>query len=168
MARIQASLITIETTIVDLAGNLWTGIGDLTYNGTTYQGIGNVLNISAITNSAKQQSKRVKVSFDASETENRNDLLLLDASARIRVNDIFSDDNGATWQSTGLRFVGQVSNPNIDNNFVFSCEIETARGLERKGNPVIWSNQAQLKRHPGDECFKYLEKITTGIESRWG
>lgn len=166
--RIQASIIHIDTSIVDLAGRLWTGIGDLEYNGHTWQGIGNVLNISAITNSAKQQSARVQVSFDASESENRNDLLLLDASTRIRVDDIYTDDNGMSWQSTGLRFAGQVSNPQIDNNFVFTCEIETARGLERKGKPIIWSNQAQQARHPGDECFKYLEKITTGVESRWG
>ena len=169
MSRLQASIIDITTATNDpvINGNVWTGLDDLSFDSKTYKGIGNILQISEVINAASQTSKRIRVIFDASKATDRNSLITFDAATQIKVRDIYSDDFGKTWNLTGLNYVGQVSNPHIDDSFTFSCELETSRGLAREGRPQIWSNEAQLKRYPGDNCFKYLEKISQGVESRW-
>ena len=60
-----------------------------------------------------------------------------------------------SWVSTGLEGGG------------FSFEIATESADADRGRPLVWSDEAQQAKYPGDRGFEHLQIYKEGREVPW-
>ena len=144
----------------------WTGLKELIFNGNTYSGSGNAINISSIEEAVGVQSKRAQVSISIPDNLQLVRFAEDQGPVPVKVNWIFSNDNGATWTLLPKVFVGRISNPYIENR-VYLVELETYTGDVDSGDVKYWSHESQQARFPGDRGFEYVREIAGGIDIEW-
>ena len=146
---------------------MWSGNGDLQYDGKTWIGNGGILSVSPATSSISQPTNRMTVQVSLADEQRSAQWVRVTEALPISTEWIMSSDLGKTWITTGLKFTGRLSSPRIQNG-TWSCELETYRGSSLKGRQLFWSEQSQLSRYPGDKCFEYLRRLEVGQVSNWG
>ena len=149
------------------AGKFWSGRGDLLFEGATYFGAGQIVEVEPFENAAGQQSRRNSAKlFFGDSPEVRRALLNDEGPLPIQVRYITSDDDGATWAILPLTFNGQLSSPTFDDAGVYSVEIETHTGDIDRGSVVYWSDEDQQRLY-GDRGFAFARDYQQGVEILW-
>lgn len=146
--------------------NLWSGDEPLNFMGKVYQP-GNFINLQHASSEVGVPVRRMTASFAVAAPALRATLLQDSGPLLVTARFIYSDDNGATWNLVGNRFMGRLSNPRMAGG-VYSVEIETYGGDVDRGRPNRWSHEAQVKRGGGgDLAFEMGAKLASGLETRW-
>lgn len=148
-------------------GKFWSGRGDLLFEGSTYFGAGQIVEVQPFENAAGQQSVRNSAKlFFGNAPEVRRALLNDEGPLPIRVRYISSDNDGRNWTVLPVTFTGQLSNPTFDDAGVYSVEIETHTGDIDRGSPIYWSDEDQSRLY-GDRSFAWARRYQQGVEILW-
>lgn len=93
------------------------------------------------------------------------DALLQDPGLQtIKINWIYSNDNGRTFSKSRLQFVGRLSAPSFDGRQYF-FELEQYRGTG--DNPIVWSDEFQKQLHPDDDGLEYMRVFGQPFQIKW-
>ena len=82
----------------------------------------------------------------------------------VKVNWIFSKDDGRTYIKSGFQFVGRLSKPVFDGG-VYTFELEQYKGTGHR--PVIWSYEYWKSLYPDDEGLIFMRIFGQIIATRW-
>ena len=146
---------------------VWTGVGTLTKGGKNYVGIGpQFLTISETEASYQTQDGRVQVSFGTIDTDLITKFLKDPGAVSVKLNIVVSTDGGTTWTFLPRSVRGWLSSPSIKAG-IYTFEIATDASDIDRGRPLMWSNENQQRRHPGDLGFSHLQALGSGVEIRW-
>ena len=149
---------------------LWTGQGQFTYKGNTYEGVvgpnGAFAGISEIEHSLGAPNKRVQANIIVPPEGIREILAFDSGPVVVDIQLIYSKDGGLTWKDAPISVHGFLSSPSFENG-VYSCEIETWTGDIDRGFPRLWSEDSQKRRHPDDEAFQFVKQIEAGFDARF-
>ena len=179
-----ASVFVIENTMVgwavDIAGiglgrspfRLWSGQGQLTLNGKTYEGTtfdgGALASISPVENSIGDPSSRAVVSIAVPNAAIRSMLNIDVGPVWVEVFNIYSIDGGLSWTKLRTGIAGRLSRPNFDvEGSVYTVEIETWSGDADRGRPKLWSDESQKAEYPNDRGMEFLREYESGVEIKW-
>lgn len=148
--------------------NFWQGVGELEFEGKTYMGAGSVIEISPFQSDLQHAPRRMTVRVAlAKDASIRAAFMQDDGPVPIRVEWLFSKDNGLSWKKMPLRFVGRLSNPTMQNQ-VLTVEIETFSGDVDRGVTRIWSDATHQAAYPGDRFFEDATALIAGeATERW-
>ena len=138
--------------------NLWSGIGELTWNGDTYTGAGNLLSLSKVTENNRGDAQNTTFELSGISTA----LLVVAMTAHYQGRPVSAwfaaiDDAGAIIADPYLFFKGQMD--------VFSSSIsgDTATLSMRCESRNVDINRAKESRYT-DECQKALYPDDKGLE----
>lgn len=147
---------------------LWSGYGDLEYEGLLYTGAGNVMNIGALEQSEDTPDARSQVSLNLGTltAEERKVFFQDHGPIKIELNLIFTRDNGDTWRRVPRKFLGRLSKPRFYNG-VYTVEIEATNGDVDRGIVKLWSDGAQQSEFPGDKGLEFKKTISEGFETNF-
>ena len=152
---------------------LWSGLGTLTFNGNSYQGTQNasgaLISVSPITDSIGAPNKRAEVSFYVDRSVLRDMLDIDIGPVRVAVDYIYSTTEGSGWQSLAGGFRGFLSRPRWESEMtIYVVELETWGGDVDRGQPLVWSDEHQQQRSPGDLGFSFMRGLEAeGLEIKW-
>ena len=151
---------------------VWSGIGDLTLGGKKYKGTefdgGSLAGISPIDTSTSSPVSRASVRIAVPNTAVRAMLAYDVGPVNVVVKHILSSDGGRKWIQLPTGISGRLSRPSFDvEGSIYSVEIETWSGDIDRGDPVLWSDEDQRARHPGDQGFEFARTYEDGIEVQW-
>ena len=166
--------------IVDIAGiglmstpyRVWSGEGQLTIGGQTYEGTsfggGALASISPVEQSLDAPTSRASVTIAVPNAAVREMLEIDIGPVTVNLRYIYSSDFGKTWTIVPIGIQGRLSRPSYEvDGSLYTVEIETWSGDSDRGNPKLWSHETQQSEHPGDRGFEFARALAEGIESRW-
>ena len=160
-----AKLVHWLANFVDSGYRFWSGDGNLTIGGVTYQGR-NFISLSTAEASLDAPRRRMTASFTIFDSTLRRALLQDPGPLTVEIRWIYSIDNGVNWLMVPRRFVGRLSTPVIRDGR-YTIEIETYGGDVDRGRPLKWSHEDQMRRFPGDRGLEYMRAISEGVEISW-
>lgn len=150
---------------------LWSGIGNIEYDGNTWVGVGTLAGIESIkeTNGIKANGVRVTLSgIDATLRSAVLDEVRQGNAGTIYIG--FLDDTGAIVSDPAVAFDGFLDVPNILDNgkdITISIAYESRlRDLERV-RELRYTNESQQIRFPGDKGFEYVASLQDW-NGKWG
>ena len=154
-------LIKVELTAGDI--NLWTGYGDLEYNGDTYTGAGTMLGISDVRESKGIAPSSVTYSLSGIPSS----LVALALTEGLTGQPITAflgivDDNDDifVYQKTrGYIDVPSIEDNGGESNSVISITVEHDMIRLRNVNNRLYSSQDQKKYYPADTFFDYVASL---------
>lgn len=151
----------------------WSGSGELSFGGETYEGTwsedsGALVEVSAVQNEVGDPSGRVR--FIVALTP--ESLIALSQTyfgiPSVTIEWITSIDAGKTWTRIPRKFTGKVSLPKINADGRLAIEVESFTGDTDQGVEQYWSDESHQQRHPGDLFFSHVRNLTErGKELRW-
>ena len=133
----------------------WTGDNDLIFGGDTYSSTGKLLGVGQLEQRVDVPNNRLQLVFALTDTSVRAKFLVDRGPLDTIVTFIKSTDSGATWSRTGWAVTGKLSTPLISDQTAI-IEIETFKGDVDRGRVIVWSDEEQQRRNPGDRGFAYL------------
>ncbi len=164
MAAWLQYLITIETSPVV---RLWTGQGDLTLSGNTYQGGGKALAVGELEISSGSPDRRMTITLSGIPQDLRTQFLEDVGAVKVKVEWIYSSDQGASWSLAPVSFSGRLSTPALGDGSL-TVELETLRGDVDRGQPRHWSDGDQRRRTADDLGMEYMAQLARkGVETGW-
>lgn len=142
---------------------LWSGLGDLTWNGLTWSGAGDLGTVSPILETTDVQANGVRVTLSGIPAASLS--LALQEARRGQTGTIwlaFLDDTGAVVADPYIAFSGRLDQPQIEDGgdtaaISIAYEnrlIDLERPRERR-----FDHQDQQIDHPGDLGFAYVASI---------
>ena len=164
MAAWLQYLITIETSPVL---RFWTGQGDLTLSGNTYQGGGKALGVGELEVASGSPDRRMTITLSGIPTSLRTKFLQDVGAVKVSVAWIYSSDKGESWSLAPVSFSGRLSAPAMGEG-TLTVEVETLRGDVDRGVPRFWSDEDQQRRTSGDKGMAYMKQLAKkGVETGW-
>lgn len=167
-----AWLAEIDGLLDDRTHRVWSGFGDLIFDGRTWLGTqtrdGPLVAISPITNNVGEPSKRAQVSI-AVPTAAIREMLAIDVGpVEVSIQTIYSVNSGRSWIRLPTGFKGFLSRPQFNaEGSIYTVELETWSGDADRGDPRYWSDEHQRQRYPGDKGFEFMRANAEGLEIRW-
>ena len=147
----------------------WSGEGNITVAGTTYQGAtvnGQAfLDISAVDQTQGLPIKRATARMAVAPELTRRMLQQDYGPIPIEVGWVRSRDGGRTWTRLPRSFTGRLSSPRLLDG-LYEVEIETVLGDADRGTPLRWSYEAHVHRH-NDKFFEAVASYAGGIDVSW-
>ena len=166
----RQNLIRIDT---DPELRLWTGYGELTLAGKTYQGGGAALEVSEVETASGAPDRRVTLRLSAIPRAARRQFLQDVGPRQVTVEWVYSRDRGASWHlipnaAAPLSFKGRLSTPSLSQGGL-TVEVETLRGDVDRGQPRRWSHEDQQRRYAGDDGLEYMRVLAreSGVNTGW-
>lgn len=86
---------------------------------------------------------------------------------KVRVGDLVSTDGGYTWRRLNPVFGGVIDSMTIDEDLMMSFEIIKHNQDFRRGSKLLFSDERQKKRYPGDRALEYKKELSKGAKIRW-
>ena len=150
---------------------LWTGEydvdRDISGETKTFLGLGQLLSVGSLDLSEGQQNERLTLALRVGDNiELLNELLNDPGPLLVKVEWLFSKDNGQSIQKVPREFFGKLSAPKIQDR-IYTVELETIKGDIDRAEIRFWSHEDQQIRDPSDTCFERCEKYAQGVEYRW-
>lgn len=150
---------------------LWSGIGEIDFDGKTWVGVGNLAGIEQVKETSQIEATGVRVFLSGIDATLRS--LVLD---EVRQGDIgtiyigFIDDTGAVVADPTVAFEGYLDVPTISDNGAdirITIQYENRlRDLERV-REFRYTNESQQVLHPGDRGFEYVAGLQDW-NGKWG
>jgi hypothetical protein len=171
LADLVKPVVLVEALFGSGASRMWTGHGDITWNGVTWVGVGTLLGIGQITETREIRATGLDISLSGVPAE----MISLALSepyqgrqAKIYIG-AFNNATGALIADPYLAFSGRMDVMVISEKeepiITVSTEsrlIDLERPRERR-----WDDQDQQTDYPGDKFFEFVSSIQN-IEIRWG
>lgn len=145
--------------------DLWSGEGDLVYDGVTYMGAGSLLNVRQLPLEAGYPERRARLTLGLEGVTDRSAFVVDPGPAKIEIRQIWRVGSGA-WNAVPRIFRGRISNPAI-NNQNYECDVALRIADIDRGNDRLWSDQSQQTRHQGDLGFQMMSRISEGLDLSW-
>lgn len=150
---------------------IWTGVGEITWNGEQWQGAGSLLGIDVIQESFDVTAQGIRVSLSGIPTELVS--LVLSNVRQNKQGSIwvgFLDDSGAIIANPALAFVGRLDASNLSDDgaqVTISVSYESKlRDLQRPRD-FRYTPESQAVIYPLDEGFKYVAGLQDW-NGKWG
>ena len=167
----EEPIILVEIQWKDGTVNLWTGIGDKSWDGKTWTGAGTLLGISQIEETGESKSNGITLTLSGIDTADINLAQVSDIYGRTALVYFgFLDSSGAVVIDPILWFKGVIDKPNVFDSAGTSiisirCDSEYAHIFIP--NDSLWTDDEQQAEFPGDNFFEFLIKNTTA-QFPWG
>jgi len=148
---------------------IWTGEGDLTAGGETYQGMASTLEIGPIEAVTGSPDRRLQLRIGAIPMALRAQFLQDPGPRPVTVRLARVSRTGSAPAATLLPTLerGRLSTVTMQEG-VLEVEIETYRGDVDLGVPQLWSHEDQQRRYPGDRGLEYMRALArSGITGAW-
>jgi hypothetical protein len=138
------------------------GIGDRTYNGNTYKGIGELGQIGQITEDGKLSAARLSLTLTLLDPAMVNDVIANDPTGRrCRVNIVRLDDNNRIAEGD-LLFDGDIADINITKGNPAKVTLTVSDWFEQWARPVEnakWTDASQKAKYQNDDFFNMADEI---------
>ena len=152
---------------------MWTGFGDLQYDGQTYRGTQNpnatLFQMSEVDETSQGVlGDRATLRLAMTEYAARHAFLRDLRNITATFNWLGKVDGNA-WIRLPFSFKGILSRPRYSDG-VLEAEIESAMSdlYNRETSiPLQWSDQRQRHDYPDDRGFEYVAELENGIDIRW-
>lgn len=151
---------------------IWTGIGDIVWNGATWSGVGTLLGVGQIEETREIRATGLDISLSGVPSELIS-LALAEPyqgkTAKVYIG-AFNTAGGALIADPYLAFSGRMDvmtiaerpDSPVINISTESRLIDLERPRERR-----WDHQDQITDHPGDMFFEFVSSIQN-VEITWG
>lgn len=160
-ARALQPAILADLTFRSGTAHVWTGIGNITANDNTYQGVGNLGGIGTITEGVSVEAAGTSVSLSGIDP-----LLYADC-----MSDIVTGQpakiwlaclNGNTVVGTMLLFSGLIDQPTVTeggDDITISLALENKLVNLQRANRKLWTSAEQRRKYPTDSGFNWVESL---------
>ena len=143
--------------------NYWTGYGEITWDGKTWTGVGNVISVSQVTETSDVRADGLVFTISGITEEIRS--LILQEVRQGKPGTVyigFIDPSGAVVADPANAFEGRLDVPKMQDGgpaIAISLAYETRlRDLERV-REERYTNQSQQVNHAGDLGFEYVPSL---------
>lgn len=149
---------------------MWSGIGNLTFNGNTYAGVGDFLNVSPVQETSEVKSLGVSVTLSGIPSSTLAEVLGQSRLGKyITIWLGLLTAAGALIADPVQLFYGEIDSPSIVESgdtasVTVQCEsrlIDLERSRERR-----YTDQDQQQKYPGDESLRYVAALQNR-EVKW-
>ena len=149
---------------------VWNGLGDLSWGGDTYSGLGELLSISDVVESTEIKVENLTITFSAlSAAYKALALTEVDLKNSVTIYLALITSAGAVVADPETIFVGNMDEVRLKENgqtavfdlVVNNRLIETQSSKERR-----YTNQDQQSIHPTDTGFRHM--VNAIKQSKWG
>ena len=145
-----------------------TGVGDRTYQGQVYKGVGEMAKIGQFKESGGRSSRGFDVSLVVDDVTLFADTVQEDPTNGVaRLHLVGLDENRRVTEGA-LLFDGDIGGVSVKKGRPFVITLKLTDWYERWSNPVQnfrMTDEAQQAKHPGDKFFNQVEKLAKGIDS---
>jgi len=145
-----------------------TGVGERTYNGQVYLGVGELAKIGKFKESAGKSPNGFEVSMMFDDLTLFSDIVNEDPTGLTARLHLIGLDENRRIQGGALLFDGFNGGLSVKKGKPFTATLRLTDWYERWSNPVRnarISDAAQQAIHPGDKIYDQVEKLAKGIES---
>jgi hypothetical protein len=139
----------------------WTGLGDLSWDGNTYTGVGKLGDVSGIAEGSDVQADGIELTLSGADTSLLAEAMgQMQSGKRACVYFGFVDDTGHALVADPIpAFIGMLDQPNIDlgtetSTIVFSVENRLTDLNRARGGRL--TDQDQRARYPDDGSLQYV------------
>jgi len=141
----------------------WTGYGDIPWNSQTWNGVGNIIKISQVSETSDIRADGLVFTLSGISEEIRSTILQEVRQGKPGSVYIgFIDDNGDVIADPATAFEGRLDVPKMQDagpTIAISLAYETRlRDLERV-REERYTNESQQVNHPGDVGFEYVPSL---------
>lgn len=143
--------------------HFWTGEGEVTVDGITYQSAEGIIRFSPM-QAGTSIDQRTRIAFPVIDEASRVALLAGVPADDARVVLLLSNDYRTFLREVQIE--GTVSDVRVDA-LIGSFEIETAAGDVDRRRPVFISHESQLAAYPGDMGLKDMAALEKGLRVRF-
>jgi hypothetical protein len=149
----------------------WTGIGDLSYNSQTYQGVGHFGSISPVSESTDLTANGVTLTLSGVPSALLSAVLgSVTHNNEVTLRLALIDSNGALVVDPYILFKGLMDIPSISDTgetSIIQIQVENRLiDLQRK-REIRYTNEAQLALYTGDVGLEYVASLQDK-EINWG
>lgn len=170
-ASVVRPVILVEQQFRTGTAYMWTGVGPLTWNGQTWIGIGDLLSVSEIEESAEVSAKGVTLSLKGVKTADITQALsemARNKPGKIRL--ALIDESGAVVASPKIMFSGKLDTCVVEDG-ADTCTVSIALesdliDLERPRESRL-TDVEQQKRYPGDRGLENIAALQDA-DIPWG
>ena len=149
-----------------LNDRVWTGIGNLTFGGQTYTGIGSVVDIAPAPSEMGAPSSRMTLVLAASDPAVRAAAFRDPGPRKCRLRWIYSTDEGATWTAVPRQVSAILSSP-VLGPATYSLTLELETGERDPNAPKFWSDQDFLTRDAAYKGGRFAQALEEGLFVEW-
>ena len=139
---------------------VWTGVGDLSWNGQTWKGVGTFGNLSAIAESSEVQAQGITLTLSGIPTNLLADAMsTMNNAGQAQVYLGFLDTTGALVPDPIPAYIGLMDQPLIDlstDTASISVTVENRLTDLQRARGGRYTEQDQRARHPNDGGLKYV------------
>ena len=151
---------------------VWTGYGNIVYNGNTYLGMGTLLNISNIAESNTVVSQGVTLTLDGVSPDNISQALTdVPQGGAVYIYLVFMTAANAIIGVPITTFSGQTDgitiNENPDGDCSVSLDVENRLTQLQRDRTFRWTMAQQAELYPGDQGFLYTANLQDYV-ALWG
>jgi len=151
---------------------VWTGYGDITYNGNTYLGMGTLLNISNIGESNTVVSQGVTLTLDGVSPTNISQALTdVPQGGTVYIYLVFLTAANEVIGAPITTFSGQTDGititENPDGDCSVSVDVENRLTQLQRDRTYRWTMAQQAELYPGDQGFLYTANLQDYV-ALWG
>lgn len=159
----------LDLQLVSGTVHVWSGVGTVTWNGNSYQGVGSLGGVGEIGEGTQVRAEGTTVTLSGIDTALLNDTL-----ADIQVNApatvwLGAFANGAIVAAAGA-FAGVVGSPSIavgPATLSIQVRLESAMSNLQRPTNRRYTSADQRYYHPDDSGFNWVE-VLNDIALRWG
>jgi hypothetical protein len=168
---VRRSIFLYEGQFKDGELNLWTGIGDLSWNGKIWTGAGGLLNISSVEETDQQQAQGVVVQLSAVPTSGI--ALALASVQRNMPGQIWLgliDDANRVVENPQTMFRGRLDTVTIEddaNAAVIKASYENEMITLEHAREIRYTDEEQKRLYPEDRGLEFVASIQD-LTLRWG
>ncbi len=150
---------------------LWSGIGDITWDGSVWTGAGSLLSVSPISETAEVEATGVTVTLSGIPSENT--ALVLQNTRQNKAGTVwigFLDADGAIIADPAIAFSGRLDVAAIEDD---GTSIEVSVTYESKLRDLSrprdfrYTSASQAVLYPGDKGFEYVSDLQDW-NGKWG
>ena len=152
-------------------GYAWTGLGPFTWDGMTFQGVGDLGNISAMSEDSTVEAKGVTIELSGIPSDMMTEVLTeTRVLGTVKIWLALFDDAGALIPDPILSYQGKMDAPSLEDGgeactaqiTVENILVDLNRACYRR-----YTNEDQQMDHPGDTGFQYVAGLQEQI-TFWG
>lgn len=143
------------------------GVGDRTYQGQVYKGVGNMANVSAVKENAGRSANRISLSIRHDDPNLFSQVVNQNPIGQICELHLVKLDENRRIIGGELLFSGEVADYTLEKGKPYIISVTASDWFEVWGKPVENSkvtDQSQQHKHPGDRIFDQVEVIAQGID----
>ena len=146
---------------------LWTGAGDLTYQGQVYKGLGLITSFAALPISPDRQGLASEIGISAADSLVRAAALQDIGNLPIRLSWIYSDTEGRSWSSAPLSALGLLNGATLKGAEYKATIILGAQVAIDPARIFEWTHENALSRDTDFGGFEFMRQLEDGVIIDW-